>query len=56
MIRIELPYPGGYPKLAGYMKAVKPFLTYWKFLHKDSEFKSPADDWKDHQEMMQEAA
>lgn len=52
MTTVTLPYPGDYDKLQDYMKAVKAHLTDWKWLHRDSEFKSPADQWKFHKELM----
>lgn len=43
---IELPYVYDYPKLADYMKAVKPVRPEWDYLHRGSEWKSPVDEWK----------
>lgn len=43
---IELPYPYAYRSLADYMRAVKPLRKEWDFLHRDSEWRSPADEWK----------
>jgi hypothetical protein len=46
MTQILLPYVYDFPKLADYMKAVKPLRQFWDILHRDAEWKSPADEWK----------
>lgn len=46
MIRIELPCPYDFRTLAEYMKAIRPVREQWSFLHRDSQWKSPADEWR----------
>lgn len=46
LAKVLLPYPYDFERLQDYMKAVKPVRTWWDYLHRDSEWKSPADEWQ----------
>lgn len=46
MITVVLPYPLDYPKLADYMKALKPVRKQWDFLTRNAQWRSPAEMWQ----------